>query len=131
MGSDQKSWSLDGERPMPPSGFNQKAVDGVVTFVESCFEDLQLEVDAGKHTGFNVAVVYEVRQITSAMPSLPSNDSIRGALALTRSSYEGVERRLAAGAAPDVAVHEELADLRARLLRLHINEKGQIADRDP
>lgn len=35
---------------MPPSGFSQKAINGLLTFVESCYEDLQEEVKVGKKT---------------------------------------------------------------------------------
>ena len=35
---------------MPPSGFSQKAINGLLTFVESCYEDLQEEIRVGKKT---------------------------------------------------------------------------------
>ncbi|MDO8537489.1 MAG: hypothetical protein Q7S21_01255 [archaeon] len=35
---------------MPPSGFSQKAINGLLTFVESCYEDLLEEIKTGKKT---------------------------------------------------------------------------------
>jgi len=35
---------------MPPSGFSQKAVNGLLVFVESCYEDLLEEIQSGKKT---------------------------------------------------------------------------------
>jgi hypothetical protein len=35
---------------MPPSGFSQKAINGLLMFVESCYEDLLQEIKEGKKT---------------------------------------------------------------------------------
>ena len=35
---------------MPPSGFSQKAINGLLMFVGSCYEDLLKEIKEGKHT---------------------------------------------------------------------------------
>ena len=35
---------------MPPSGFSQKAINGLLMFVASCYEDLLKEIKKGKHT---------------------------------------------------------------------------------
>ena len=35
---------------MPPSGFSQKAINGLLIFVESCYEDLLKEIKQGKKT---------------------------------------------------------------------------------
>lgn len=35
---------------MPPSGFSQKAINGLLIFVGSCYEDLLQEIKEGKHT---------------------------------------------------------------------------------
>lgn len=35
---------------MPPSGFSQKAINGLLMFVGSCYEDLLAEIRAGKKT---------------------------------------------------------------------------------
>ncbi len=35
---------------MPPSGFSQKAVNGLLIFVASCYEDLLKEIKEGKKT---------------------------------------------------------------------------------
>jgi len=33
---------------MPPSGFSQKAINGLLIFVQSCYEDLLNEIKEGK-----------------------------------------------------------------------------------
>ncbi|MFC1710874.1 hypothetical protein ACFLZJ_01825 [Nanoarchaeota archaeon] len=33
---------------MPPSGFSQKAISGLLVFVTSCYEDLLKEIKEGK-----------------------------------------------------------------------------------
>ena len=33
---------------MPPSGFNQKAINGLLIFVKECYEDLLKEIKQGK-----------------------------------------------------------------------------------
>lgn len=35
---------------MPPSGFSQKAINGLLLFVGSCYEDLLKEIKEGKKT---------------------------------------------------------------------------------
>ena len=35
---------------MPPSGFSQKAINGLLMFVEACYEDLLQEIKDGKKT---------------------------------------------------------------------------------
>ena len=35
---------------MPPSGFSQKAINGILMFVGSCYEDLLTEIKQGKKT---------------------------------------------------------------------------------
>jgi predicted enzyme involved in methoxymalonyl-ACP biosynthesis len=35
---------------MPPSGFSQKAINGLLIFVASCYEDLLKEIREGKKT---------------------------------------------------------------------------------
>ncbi|MBU2561510.1 MAG: hypothetical protein KKD17_04375 [Nanoarchaeota archaeon] len=35
---------------MPPSGFSQKAINGLLMFVGSCYEDLLAEIKQGKKT---------------------------------------------------------------------------------
>jgi len=35
---------------MPPSGFSQKAINGLLMFVGSCYEDLLQEIKEGKKT---------------------------------------------------------------------------------
>ncbi len=35
---------------MPPSGFSQKAINGLLMFVGSCYEDLIKEIKEGKKT---------------------------------------------------------------------------------
>lgn len=35
---------------MPPSGFSQKAINGLLMFVGTCYEDLLREIKEGKKT---------------------------------------------------------------------------------
>ena len=35
---------------MPPSGFSQKAINGLLMFVGSCYEDLLKQISEGKKT---------------------------------------------------------------------------------
>jgi uncharacterized protein YuzB (UPF0349 family) len=35
---------------MPPSGFSQKAINGLLMFVGTCYEDLLAEIKTGKKT---------------------------------------------------------------------------------
>ncbi len=35
---------------MPPSGFSQKAINGLLMFLGSCYEDLLAEIKEGKKT---------------------------------------------------------------------------------
>ncbi|MEK7157181.1 MAG: hypothetical protein AAB709_01360 [Patescibacteria group bacterium] len=58
---------------MPPSGFNQRAVKGVLEFVKGCYEDLQEEVKSGKHASFEAALEYELTQLEKALASLHIN----------------------------------------------------------
>ncbi len=55
---------------MPPSGFSKKAVEGILIFVKACYEDLQSEVDSGKHDSFPAAIEYELGQLEKALEQL-------------------------------------------------------------
>ncbi len=55
---------------MPPSGFSQKAIAGVLQFIGSCYEDLLAEVAAGKHPDFETAIKFEISQIGKALEQL-------------------------------------------------------------
>lgn len=47
---------------MPPSGFSQKAINGLLMFVESCYEDILKEIKEGKKTE-NQAIQEELENI--------------------------------------------------------------------
>jgi hypothetical protein len=55
---------------MPPSGFNHSAVRGALQFIQACYEDLLLEVRAGKHTSVETALAFEISQIEKALMTL-------------------------------------------------------------
>ncbi len=59
---------------MPPSGFSKYAVQGALQFIQGCYEDLQQEVESGKHPDFETAVAYEIKQIDSALTQLHINE---------------------------------------------------------
>ena len=52
---------------MPPSGFNDKAVKGLLTFIEACYEDLLKEMNSG--TDGKVAIKKELDEIGSFLRS--------------------------------------------------------------
>ena len=55
---------------MPPSGFSPNAIGGLLQFVRSCYLDLLAEVKSGKHTSFEEAIEFELRQLESALEKL-------------------------------------------------------------
>ena len=52
---------------MPPSGFNQKAIMGLTTFIEACYEDLLVLIKSG--LGPEEAIQKELEDIRSYMKS--------------------------------------------------------------
>jgi len=53
---------------MPPSGFSQKAINGLLVFVQSCYEDLLEELKQGcdkqgRPVSEGEAIAKEIRQI--------------------------------------------------------------------
>ncbi len=55
---------------MPPSGFNQNAVNGALIFVRGCYEDLLGDVRSGKFKTYEEAIEYEVTLIKKALMKL-------------------------------------------------------------
>lgn len=60
---------------MPPSGFSQKAVEGSLLFIKTCYEDLLREVREGKHASYEEAIEYELSQIGKALKKLHIDES--------------------------------------------------------
>ncbi len=58
---------------MPPSGFSSKAVQGALTFISGCYEDLLGEVKSGKHASVEAALEFELSQIAKALTALHIN----------------------------------------------------------
>jgi len=55
---------------MPPSGFNEKAIKGLLQFVEGCYEDLLDQVDSSAdRTDVKQAIRNELKDIRSALES--------------------------------------------------------------
>ncbi len=52
---------------MPPSGFNEKAIQGLLQFIEGCYEDLQRKVQSG--VDLKSAVNQELADIRKALES--------------------------------------------------------------
>ena len=50
---------------MPPSGYSTRSADGLVVFLREAVTDLRAEVEAGKHASLEVALRYEVSQISN------------------------------------------------------------------
>lgn len=59
---------------MPPSGFSKKAVEGVLVFIRTCYEDLQEEVRQGKYESFEVAIEHEIKSIGLTLSKLHINE---------------------------------------------------------
>ena len=59
---------------MPPSGFNQKAVQGALQFIKGCYEDLREEVRCGKHPSFEEALDHELSQLEKALAKVHINE---------------------------------------------------------
>lgn len=55
---------------MPPSGFSQKAIEGSLVFIKTCYEDLLREVREGKHASYEEAIAFEISQIEKALQKL-------------------------------------------------------------
>jgi len=55
---------------MPPSGFSRRAVEGALVFIQSCYQDLLIEVRSGKHATFEEGIEFEIRQIDTALSKL-------------------------------------------------------------
>jgi hypothetical protein len=55
---------------MPPSGFSNTTIKGLLTFVKGNYEDLQQEVRDGKHLNFEAAIEHEIGQLDKALQKL-------------------------------------------------------------
>lgn len=54
---------------MPPCGFNEKAIAGLLQFVEGCYEDLLRKVDGVPKVDVEQAIKEELRDIREALES--------------------------------------------------------------
>jgi hypothetical protein len=54
---------------MPPSGFNKKAIDGLLQFLEGCYEDLQAKIakTPGRPSDVHAAIEEELSEIRDAL----------------------------------------------------------------
>jgi hypothetical protein len=54
---------------MPPSGFNEKAIQGLLQFIQGCYEDLERKIAAGPGTPDDVkrAIREELDEIADAL----------------------------------------------------------------
>ena len=54
---------------MPPSGFNEKAINGLLVFLEGCYEDLQKKIEKGSGTPKDVkkAIEEELEEIRAEL----------------------------------------------------------------
>ncbi len=60
---------------MPPSGYSQPAVNGLVTFFATTLADLRAEVADGKHANLETGCTFEVDQIEKVLASKPNIDA--------------------------------------------------------
>ena len=54
---------------MPPSGFNEKAIRGLLQFLEGCYEDLQRKLAANPEMDIRVAIDQELAEVRAALES--------------------------------------------------------------
>ncbi len=52
---------------MPPSGFNEKAIRGLLQFVEGCYEDLLVKVRNTPDLPVEIAIEEELKEIRQAL----------------------------------------------------------------
>lgn len=108
---------------MPPSGYSQPAVNGLVTFFSQTLGDLRAEVAEGKHASLEAGCGFEVGQIEK-VPLLvgreQEQDYVRLVLGITLVFYRRV---LIVGAS--VALDE----LRDKVSAIHIDEAGNLTAR--
>ena len=61
---------------MPPSGFNEKAINGLLEFVEGCYDDLLKKIDTTPGLGVRTAIVEELAEIRAALESFSLKDKL-------------------------------------------------------
>ena len=103
---------------MPPSGYSTRSADGLVVFLREAVTDLRAEVEAGKHASLEVALRYEVSQISKALCSSDCEVQEKALLLLTHSFYQE---------ALNVGEVRALEDARVRVLAIHIDDMGTLA----
>ncbi len=59
---------------MPPSGFNAKAIAGLLQFVEGCYEDLLSKINNTPGLDIQRAIQEELEEIRGALKSLSLKD---------------------------------------------------------
>lgn len=59
---------------MPPSGFNEKAIRGLLQFVEACYEDMQKLVKADPSLTLERAIEIELSDIRRALETFSLNE---------------------------------------------------------
>jgi hypothetical protein len=59
---------------MPPSGFNEKAIRGLLQFVEACYEDMQKLLKADPKLSLEQAIEMELKDIRRALESFSLNE---------------------------------------------------------
>jgi hypothetical protein len=60
---------------MPPSGFSQRAINGLLIFVASCYEDLLREIKEGKKTE-GEAIKQELENIRNYLTNFKIKEEI-------------------------------------------------------
>jgi hypothetical protein len=90
---------------MPPSGFNKHVVEGALSFVKGCYLDLLAEVRSGKHSSYEEAIEFELRQIEKVLLSIHINaegELVERTLDPTEPPIASVRSRNVEFDAPDV-----------------------------
>ncbi len=116
---------------MPPSGYSEKAVNGLTIFIDSCCEDLLKEVKSGKHKSLKAAIRYEIANIKKALMRARINEVVNGSLVFIKGCYEGLLKEVQSAKYKDLekAIESNRARIKEDLMRVHINSKGKLVMR--
>lgn len=106
---------------MPPSGYSQPAVSGLVVFLEETLGDLKQEVKEGKHASLLVGLTFEIDKISKAECSKDLRPCEAGVLRMTKDFYGQV-----------LLLGEENALRQAgtNIASLHIDDKDELVRRN-
>ncbi len=102
---------------MPPSGYSQPAVSGLVVFFKTTLQDLKKEVKEGKHTSLVAGLAFEVDKISKVEESEDLRPCEAGVLSATKDFYRQVLL---------LGEEQALEGLKKDISSLHIDEQDNL-----